>query len=755
LNGPGNSLGTGTVVLDLKKSLAEGNLSAECPELSSVSTLLGRDLQGKADLRVTLGGGERGVPLRLALEGRNLRGAFGEADELQLQGVLKDLTSLPQGSAKLQVKELRLKGVHVPVLELDAEGTGEHISFGGRAKGSLDRAFEVETAGLFSPNQDGPILRVDKLDGRYGDLPIRLIRAAVLERSVEGLSLRSAEFQVGGAPLSGAGRFGPQDMDVALKIENLPVDLLRPAAFPSLQGSLSGDLLVQGPLERPKGASHIRIRGLKVNDPQLEGIPPASLEAQVLLQEDWIRGEIVLRGLTSAPFVSRVEMPLRLSLAPFSVALPSGGEVKGSLSGKADIARVGGFMGLDDQSLGGVLDVGLQLGGTVEDPRITGGLGIEKGTYENLRTGTILRDIEMKIVARTPRLVIEQARGSDGEKGTLTMEGWLDASAEKGFPLQGTLVLQEARLARYDSATGTVNGRLHLEGSIRRPKLTGEIEITSADLKLPKRFSQDIPELEVVEIHGPGKRKGEDSAPPTSAGADMELDLSLRSPGRVFLSGRGLDSEWKGDLRITGTTEEPVITGGLSVIRGYFNFLDRRFNLEQGKITFNGMSPPSPFVDALAEASARDVTARLRLIGPLRSPDLKLSSDPPMPSDEVLSHLLFGRGVSSISPVQAIQLAQALNLLAGGNTFDLLGQTRRLLGVDQLEVKQSGERPEDTSVAAGKYLGNNVYLEVEKELGPKGPKASVNWEITPHLSIESELGTDEEGGIGLNWKWDY
>jgi autotransporter translocation and assembly factor TamB len=238
----------------------------------------------------------------------------------------------------------------------------------------------------------------------------------------------------------------------------------------------------------------------------------------------------------------------------------------------------------------------------------------------------------------------------------------------------------------------------------------------------------------------------------------VELDLTLKSPGRVLITGRGLDSEWGGDLRITGSLQQSVLTGALSVIRGRFNFLGKRFTLKEGKVTFDGTTPPSPFMEVLAEASTGDMTARLRLQGPLRSPQIQLSSDPAFPADEVLSRLLFGRSASRISPMQAVQLVQALNLIAGGNTLDLMGQTRRFLGVDQLEVKQTvekGKTEEETSIAAGKYLHDKVYLEVEKGLGPKGDKASLDWEITPHFSVETEVGTDAERGIGINWKWDY
>ena len=61
----------------------------------------------------------------------------------------------------------------------------------------------------------------------------------------------------------------------------------------------------------------------------------------------------------------------------------------------------------------------------------------------------------------------------------------------------------------------------------------------------------------------------------------------------------------------------------------------------------------------------------------------------------------------------------------------------------------------EPAISAGKYLRDNVYFEVEQSLGPGGAKASVDWELTPNISVETEMGTRTVGGVGLNWKWDY
>jgi translocation and assembly module TamB len=133
-----------------------------------------------------------------------------------------------------------------------------------------------------------------------------------------------------------------------------------------------------------------------------------------------------------------------------------------------------------------------------------------------------------------------------------------------------------------------------------------------------------------------------------------------------------------------------------------------------------------------------------------------MDSEPPLPSDEILSRLLFNKGVSNISPIQALQLGQALNSMAGSrSTFDVADRTRRILHVDQLDIRQSEEENGETSVSIGKYLTDNVYVEIEKGVGTEGGRILSEVELTPNLTFESETGTDSHVGVGLNWKWDY
>ena len=233
------------------------------------------------------------------------------------------------------------------------------------------------------------------------------------------------------------------------------------------------------------------------------------------------------------------------------------------------------------------------------------------------------------------------------------------------------------------------------------------------------------------------------------------MDLTIDLPGQVFVRGRGLDSEWQGKLQVTGPIDKPRLVGTLEVRRGFVLFLDQRLVLTKGVITFGGAVPPDPTVDIEATARKGDLTAIVRIQGEARKPKLTLDSQPVLPQDEILSRLMFNREASQITPVQAGQLAFALNRLRGGGGFDVMGRIRSVLHVDTLDVSSSDNGSGQQTVRAGKYLNPNVYVEVQKGVADQSGNARVEVEIAPNVSVQAETGANAQGGVGIQWRYDY
>ncbi|MBW1675193.1 MAG: translocation/assembly module TamB domain-containing protein [Deltaproteobacteria bacterium] len=743
----------GELSLDLDRLLAEGNLEGRCKDLSSFSVLLGEKLGGKASLQMRFEPSEARQNVAIQLVGTDLATPFGYASEVRLDACLTDAFKTLRGTAEIQIEAFQHEELTLSTFVLSAGGDPEHITFTGRAGGHYNAAFGMEIQGMLGVSREGEWLKLKRFQGRYGDFPVALARPVTVRHTSKGYGLDELALNFGSGHLEASGSFADEHLNVAVDFERLPLAVLRLASAPDLAGSVAGHVVATGKPDQPEGRVELDFTGVRLRD---SNFPQATLAAEAKLQEGRLHAKLALKGLGEKPMEARLDLPVALSLVPFGFSLPPKGLLKGRLVGEANLAWAGPLLALDDQSLDGCLELMCLLKGTVGTPEMTGRAHLEKGVYENARTGMILRDLDVRLVTKGSRLIVERAQGTDGENGIVSLQGWVDLSLDEHFPFQLDFILEEATLLRLDEATATAEGRLTLSGSLREALIAGKLDIGPAELRIPDRLPPEMTELEVIEIDRGMQEKHKQPPPQPGLAPRLLLDVALESPGRVFLRGRGLDSELAGDVRITGSAHEPVITGRLSVVRGYFNFLGERFSLEKGVLSFDGSVPAAPYLDVTAEARAGDITALVQLSGPASAPEVSLTSNPALPSDEILARLLFGRSVDEITPIQAVRLAYAASILAGsGSGWDLMGCVRDLLGVDQLEIKQSEEESGEVSIGVGKYLGERVYLEVEQGLGPGGAKGTVEVEITPNITVETEVGGESDAGIGIRWKRDY
>jgi translocation and assembly module TamB len=311
--------------------------------------------------------------------------------------------------------------------------------------------------------------------------------------------------------------------------------------------------------------------------------------------------------------------------------------------------------------------------------------------------------------------------------------------------------MKEARLVRRDDADATISGDLRLNGDVGAMKLAGNLTVNRADIQIPDQTGPSVAVIKVEEVGVDGVQMAADGG----GGAPLALDLNLAVdlPERVFVRGRGLESEWQGKLQVSGPAAEPRIVGELQVKRGYIDFLDRRLELSEGVISFGGATPPDPEIRIVARTNVTGTTVLVQVEGRALQPTLTLDSDPKLPQDEILARLLFQRETSQMTPAQAAQLALAVNRLRGGGV-GLMGRARQLLGVDTLDFA-GGQTAAESTVRAGKYLNDDVYVEVEQGATEQSGRARVEVEILPNVSIQADTGADATSGVGIQWRYDY
>ena len=222
------------------------------------------------------------------------------------------------------------------------------------------------------------------------------------------------------------------------------------------------------------------------------------------------------------------------------------------------------------------------------------------------------------------------------------------------------------------------------------------------------------------------------------------------------MRGLGIRSTWTTDIHIGGFADSPAFTGRADLVRGDYEFAGRTFRLDRGIIRFRGESPPNPLLDIRALAQVQGLDATVLVQGTGLHPEISFASNPPLPQDELLSRILFGTSITNLSAPEALQLASAVAALnSGTGSLDPINALRKAVGLDRLRVLPADiSTGQKTSIAAGKYIGRKLYVEVITD-GHEYSATRVEYEITRWLSLLSTVSTIGRAQASVRVSKDY
>ena len=305
---------------------------------------------------------------------------------------------------------------------------------------------------------------------------------------------------------------------------------------------------------------------------------------------------------------------------------------------------------------------------------------------------------------------------------------------------------------RSPDAFARASGALTLAWRDGQSSFSGDLNIAEASIDLAANPEAGIPTMEVIEINRPDLEDeiaaDDDVRGQARRNGATRLDVNVRAPGRVFTRGRGVDAEWSMNLRLGGTSSRPLVYGTAEAIRGQIALSGAPFTLDAATITFDG-DPLDARINLAATRDTADLSATLRLTGTARDPEIAFTSDPPLPEDEILPQILFGRGVADLSAFEAAQLASSLATLSGRASLDLVDAARAAAGLDRFAVRQ--DEAGGFLVAGGVYLTRDVYVEVART-GLGEAQTRLEWTMRPRLVLITTFQGNGDQRVSLRWR---
>ena len=761
---------TGNLRIGFDGGDVQGSLSGRFPNLSRWSALAGEPLGGSLELTAGMTAARGGQGLDLDTKGARLTIGTGASSiaigRLAATARLADLWRQPVGNGRLSLADVRSGPLNFSnATATIASRSPGLFAFQAIAAG---HPLSLTTAGEAGLVAGGADLRIARLTGSLDKQNFALEQALAVTRRGPDLTLTPVALRFGSGRVTAGGSLRRDALAFTLNASDLPIAAAaRLIGHPNVHGALSVAASLGGSLRAPQARFIVNAAGLALAVARHTQSPRIGLA----VEGGWngsavnIRGQVT--GLRGDRMALTGSVPLLLRRQPFAISIPSQGRLAIELHGAGDIGHLADLLPLDEDRLSGQFAVDASVGGTIAVPSASGRMRLSGARYENFASGAVLTNLDAELVGSGDRFRLTSLLAGDGAKGSLKAQGSLALDGSDGPRMQLSATLANFRIAASDEALATASGTVTVTGPVAAPKVVAPLTIDRAEINLPSSLPPSVVVLKVTEVNGQRAAPLPHTATPPSVPAALDITLGLKGP--VLVQGQGLDSQWSGRLKISGTAVAPKIAGTLTANRGSYTLLGKSFRLTRGTITFDGSAKLDPALDIVAEASASDITAQVVITGYASAPTINLSSTPLLPRDEILARVLFGSGLNKITAGQGLELAQAAAALSGKDP-GVLDRLRGGLGLDWLRLGQgpaaaassilnpsvvTPTTQSTTAVSAGKYIAPGVSIGVTQGVSPPTSKVTVEVDLGHHVTVDTEAGQNNGTGIGLNYNYDY
>lgn len=717
--------------------------------------------------------------LSLTAEGRGLRYESWRAGQLALEANVSWQDGIPtmEGEVELVGEDLQLAGnMTLETLRLEAVGNGDDVGIAMLARRDAGTELTV-SARLDLDEQALAGAAVESLALRTGETEWRLAsRTAVRWGGVDGIAIDNLVLQQVGGPglVAMDGRIPPTGTaDLRMSLTSVDLGLIQglvPRA-PDLAGVVTLEAIAEGPVGDPEVVIRGRVDSLRYEGAEADRVLLYARYAEGMLAVDsvsaWSGDYRLVEANLQVPMrlafegaIPRVELlreqPLRgvlaadsLPVALLTASLPQVEDGRGALSGE------------------------VRIGGTVEDPTLQGWMDARNGAVTLNALGVRYEEIRGRISFEGTVATVDSLTARAGD-GTVAVGGTVRVGADRPL-VYLTASFDSFLLAdneEYDDLVGS--GNVVLSGRIPSPVLTGAVRLESGTIGIPEAEEADL-ELLDAEI---GELAGEDAAAPSAFPApiaEMRVDaLRVALGSGVWIQNQTLRAQLEAPEVLVSRTSDGTfwLTGDVNVVRGTYRLevgpIVREFDVVSGSVSFVGTREFNPSVDILASyrvlasgtgAAPTATEVLVRLTGTLESPNIELTTNtqPPLPTSEVLSLLVFGRPSYQLGAEGLAALPSQLLLgeVFGAYAAEQGAALLRDLGVGCDFVRVRG-RPElaagleggfgnigsffgSTTVECIEQFGNDWYLSIEVPAGlvlgqVQLPGVSVTKELTPAWS---------------------
>jgi len=326
--------------------------------------------------------------------------------------------------------------------------------------------------------------------------------------------------------------------------------------------------------------------------------------------------------------------------------------------------------------------------------------------------------------------------------GTLTAQGGVTYQPTLQFNLGASA--NGVRILYPQGMSESVDANLRLAGTTDNSLLAGSVNLS--DVSFTPAFDLDT---------FIGQFSGSVAPPPTQGLAqDMRLNIAVHSTNNVNLVSRTLSIGGTANLQVRGSAAEPVILGRVNLNDGDIILNGNRFVLNGGTIQFVNPSETQPVVNLTLNTNIQQYSINLRFNGPVEQLRTEYSSDPALPSADIINLLAFGETTEASAAAATPANQAAESVVASQVSSQVTSRVSKIAGISQLSISpvlagSSSQGPPGAVVTIQQRVTGNLFVNYSTNVAStQSQTIQGQYRISPRVSLSATR--DPNGGFAFD-----
>ncbi|HXX28523.1 MAG TPA: translocation/assembly module TamB domain-containing protein, partial [Terriglobales bacterium] len=383
----------------------------------------------------------------------------------------------------------------------------------------------------------------------------------------------------------------------------------------------------------------------------------------------------------------------------------------------------------------GTLGVDVRTSGSIQNPNVEGQIQIEGVALSSGMAPLDLENLNGTMDVTRDKLQIRNLTGQLGG-GQVSVGGSIAYRPTWQF----NLALQDKAVRLlYPAGMRTVSdGNLTFTGTAGSSTLGGRLMISSLS------FTPDF------DLSSFASQFGGTSLPSVGESfADrVKLRIGVQSKQNLSAISSGLSVEGTVNLQVIGTLSNPVIIGRTDLTSGEFFYLNNRYNLERGIISFDNPNQTSPVLNVQVTTTVEQYNLTVTLTGPVDKLTTSYMSDPPLSTADIINLLRTGQ-----TTIEAAATGTSTDaFLANKATSPVTGGIQRLVGISSLQITPLFGTNPSARIALQQRVTKNFLFTFSTDVSqPGSEQVQGEYTFNPRWSIR--VTGDELGGVAVDGRY--